>query len=261
MLIISTCTILNINFDLPILLIAYLLPLIVYSYDYYKDIEKDIKSDSNRAIYLNKKADKYPLIFGFYILLLVFLLLLFSNYSLILFIIAIVTGGFLYNFKLKELTKKIPAFKNIFTTFTWAAGGAFFPVFYFSLTLDTSFILIFALIFLRCLINVVYFDLKDIKNDKKEKLKTLPVVIGKDATIKFLYFLNFISFIPLILGVYLKIFPLFALFLLLFSIYGLYYIKKAEMSVSHDLEKLAHTLADSEFIIWPLVLIISKMLI
>ena len=55
-LIISTSLILNIKIDIPILLISYLLPLIVYSFDYYKDIDKDIKNDSVRATLFKEKS-------------------------------------------------------------------------------------------------------------------------------------------------------------------------------------------------------------
>ena len=122
------------------LLIAYLLPLIVYSYDYYKDIDKDIKNNSKRAVFLKKRVDKYPFILGFYILLLVSLMILYSNYSLVAFIAAIITGGILYNVLLKDLTKKIPAFKNIFTAMNWALA-AFFPLFYYSMDINVSFII------------------------------------------------------------------------------------------------------------------------
>ena len=260
-LIISTSIILNIALNLPILVIAYLLPLIVYSYDYYKDIEKDITTKSERAIYLKKKVDRYPLIFGFYIMLLGSLLILFANYSLILFILAIILGGILYNVKLKEFTKKIPAFKNIYTTLTWASGGAFFLPLYCSISINISFIIVFLIIYFRCLINVLFFDLKDIENDKKEELKTLPVLLGKKCTLISLYILNILSFIPLILGVYLKLIPTFVIILVGFVAYGFYYIRKAETATNRELETVSHTLADLEFVLWPIILIMAKFLI
>lgn len=260
-LVISTCLIINIKLDLPMLLISYLLPLIVYSYDYYKDIDKDIKNDSIRAIYLKKKAKNYPFIFSFYIILLAFLLVLYSNYSLIAFILAIILSGLLYNFLLKDFTKKIPAFKNMFTAIIWALGGAFFPLFYNSLCISESFLIMFILIFSRCIINVIFFDLKDIENDKAEGLKTLPVIIGKNNTIKILNFVNIIAFIPLILGIYFYIVHFKALFLVIFFFYGYYYINKGNLHSSSELEAAAHKLADSEFILWPLLLLAVNIII
>lgn len=255
-LIISTCLILNIHLDIPILLISYLLPLIVYSYDYYKDIDEDIKNNSERAIFLKKKAKNYPYLFSFYIILLLSLLILYANINLIIFITAIIMGGFVYNFLLKELTKKIPAFKNIFTATTWALGGAFFPLLYDSLDMNISFLIIFSVIFLRCVINVIFFDFKDIDNDKLNGLKTLPVIFGKRTTINILKAINIIAFIPLILGIYLDIINITGLFLLIFLFFGYFYISKANSNSSNELESSAHTLADSEFILWALLLIV-----
>ena len=260
-LIISTSIILNVKIAIPMLLISYLLPLMIYSYDYYKDIDKDIKNNSERAIFLKKKADKYPFIFGFYFLLLISLLVLYANYSLIAFIVAIMAGGILYNVVLKDLTKKIPAFKNVFTASTWAMVGAFFPLFYYSMGINLSFIIVFLLIFLRTMINVIFFDLKDIDNDKSDGLKTLPVILGKGNTTKLLHFINIIAFFPLILGIYFNLVNIAAVFLLPFVFYGYFYISKANSASSSELERAAHTLADLEFVLWPIILIMAKFLI
>lgn len=260
-LIISTSLILNLNMELPILLISYLLPLIVYSYDYYKDIDKDIKNDSERAIYLKKKAKNYPFLFSLYISLLILLLIVYANYTLIVFIVGIIISGILYNYLLKDWTKKIPAFKNMFTAIIWALVGALFPLFYYSLQINISFIIMFLLIFLRCIINVIFFDLKDISNDRIDGLKTLPVIFGKKSTINMLYIINIISFIPLMLGIYFNILNFNAIFLLLFFFYGYLYISKANSASSSELESVAHTLADSEFILWPLLLLTVNFII
>lgn len=258
-LLISTCLILNINIDIPLLLISYLIPLIVYSYDYYNDIDKDMKNDSLRAIYLKKKAKNYPILLSFYILLLISLLILYSNISLISFIFVIIVGGILYNFLLKDITKKIPAFKNVFTAMIWASGSAFFPLFYYSLDINLSFIIMFFLIFLRVMINVIFFDLKDINNDTTDGIKTLPVILGKKSTINILNIINIFAFVPLILGIYFNIINFCAISLLIFCFYGYFYINKANSASSNELESAAHTLADTEFIMWPLVLIIVSL--
>lgn len=258
--IVSTSIILDIKISLPMLLISYLLPLIIYSYDYYKDIDKDIKNSSERATFLKKKADRYPFVFTFYSLFLVSLLVLYSNWGMVVFIAAIMAGGILYNVVLKNLTKKIPAFKNMFTALTWALVGAFFPLFYYSMGINLSFIIAFLFIFMRVMNNVMFFDLKDMENDRSEGLKTLPVMLGKKSAINVLHALNIISFIPLIIGVYFNIIDITGIFLLIFLFYSYFYINKANLASSSELEKTAHTLADLEFILWPVVLIIVQFL-
>lgn len=256
-----TASLMNIKVDLPILVISYILPLIVYSYDYYKDIDKDIQENSKRASFLKKKAKKYPYVLSFYLILLISLLIMFFNFNLIIFIILLITTGILYNIAFKDLTKKIPLFKNIYTALTWALGGTFFPIIYYSLNISPLITIVFLVIFIRCLNNIIFFDLKDIENDKKQKLKTLPVILGKNTTIKFLHSLNIISLILIVLGVYFKAIPSFAISLMFLGIYSFYYITKAEKKNKRELETLSHTLADFEFIIWPLILIIAKIIV
>jgi 4-hydroxybenzoate polyprenyltransferase len=258
---IVTSLMMNIRLDLPILFIAYFLPLIVYSYDYYKDIDKDIVDNSERANYLKKNAKNYPFLLAIYIILLGSLLIIFSNYNLIYFILLLITVGILYNVALKNITKKIHLFKNIYTALTWAIGAAIFPVLYYSLTINPIVLIAFLTIFLRCLNNILFFDLKDFETDKKEKLKTLPVIMGKNRAITILYILNVISFIPLIYGVYMHLIPLYTISLTLFGIYSFYYLKKAKNATSNQLETVSHTLADLEFILWPLLLLTVKFLI
>ncbi|MGF7119108.1 4-hydroxybenzoate polyprenyltransferase [Methanobacterium oryzae] len=161
----------------------------------------------------------------------------------------------------KDLTKKIPAFKNVFTAMIWASGGAFFPLFYYSANINLSFIIMFLLIFLRVMINVIFFDLKDIDNDSTNGIKTLPVVLGKKSTINILNTINVIAFVPLILGIYFSIINFSAISLLIFCFYGYFYINKANSASSNELESTAHTLADTEFIMWPLVLIIMSFIL
>lgn len=233
----------------------------MYSYDYYKDIDKDIKNNSLRAVYLKKRANRYPYLFGFYIILLITLLILYSNVALVSLILAMIGGGILYNFLLKDVTKRIPAFKNIFTATTWASGGAFFPLLYNSMDLNLSFIIMFVFIFLRVMINVIFFDLKDIENDKSNGIKTLPVLLGKKSTIKILNLINIVAFIPLIIGVYLNIIGVSALALLLIFFYGYYYINKASSASNTELESSAFSLVDLECIIWPLLLALAIILI
>jgi 4-hydroxybenzoate polyprenyltransferase len=193
----------------------------------------------------------------FYIILLIALLIIFSNYKLVLFIILITLGGFLYATVFKGLTKKIPIFKNIYTVLTWSLGGTLFVPLQFSLTLSLPFIIVFLFINMKGMINAIFFDLKDSLNDSKEGLKTLPVILGKKNAIKLLHFLNLVSFIPLIIAVILKIIPMITISLILFFFYSFYYLNKAEKYIDEDIWVKLGSIADFEFIFWPVVLMIS----
>ena len=256
-LVLTTSIITYSHINIPLLIISYLMPLIVYSYDYMRDLDKDVESNSARCSHLQKKKKYYPLIMVFYCLLLISLLVIFSNYKLILFIVLITLGGLLYATVLKGLTKKIPIFKNIYTVLTWSLGGTLFVPLQFSLTLSLQFIVVFVFINMKGMINAIFFDLKDSLTDSKEGLKTLPVILGKKNAIKFLHFLNFAAFIPLVIAVYLKIIPLLTLSLIIFFFYSFYYLYKAQKSTNDEIWVRLGSFADFEFIFWPLILILS----
>jgi 4-hydroxybenzoate polyprenyltransferase len=103
--------------------------------------------------------------------------------------------------------------------------------------------------------DTIFFDLKDYKVDVEEGLKTLPVLLGEDNSIKILHLLNIITFIPLITGVYLKILPLYSLSLLAFYFYSFYYLIMAKKASSSGSWGNLSYLADFEFILWPILLI------
>lgn len=170
----------------------------------------------------------------------------------------IIIGGILYTVAFKGVTRKIPFFKNIYTALTWSMGGTFFIIFYYSLDITASFLLIFVFIFLRVLINIIFFDLKDIEADSKQSLKTLPAILGKRNSINFLYILNLFSFLPLWVGIYFKLLPVFSFMLIIFYFYDFYYIKKSEKLEGEDLHNISHKMADSEFVLWPVLLMFSR---
>ncbi len=259
-LVLTTSIITKSGISFPLLLISYLLPLIVYSYDYQKDLDKDIDTNSERASHLQKKKHYYPFILIFYVILLIFLLCVFSNFNLIIFIILITLGGFLYSTVLKGFTKRIPIFKNIYTVLTWSLGGTLFVPLHYSIPVSLPFVIVFIFINLKGMVNAIFFDLKDYVTDGKEGLKTLPVLMGKINAIKLLHLINSIAFLPIIIGVYYRIIPTLTLSLLLFFIYSFYYLKKAQNTSNEDIYVRLGSIADFEFIFWPVVLIIAMVI-
>jgi 4-hydroxybenzoate polyprenyltransferase len=256
-LVLTTIIITNSKINVPLLAISYLLPLIVYSFDYMRDLDKDNESNLERSNHLKKKKKYYPIVLLIYSILLLSLLLLYSNFQLILFIVSITIGGLLYATVLKGLTKKIPIFKNIYTVLTWSLGGTLFVSLFYSIPFSLSFLIVFIFINLKGIINAIFFDLKDYFTDSKEGLKTLPVLIGKKDALRLLHIINFVAFIPLILGVYLKIIPQISLTLIIFFFYSFYYLREAQNTKSQDIWVKLGSIADFEFIFWPILLIIG----
>lgn len=243
-----------------LLLISYMMPLIVYNYNYFGEMDSDEFTNPERVHYMRSKTALYPLIIISYIAILAIALCVFANWGLIEFVSILVIGGVLFTVILKDFTKKIPCFKNFYTALIWSFGGTFFPMFYLSLHVGWFFILVFLFMYSRSITNVIFFDLKDVEGDAARGLKTLPALVGKNRTIQFLYVLNVIGFIPLLAGIYMGVIPVFGLALLPLMAYSFHYLGKAKTAGDMELRAVSYTLADAEFLVWPVLLIMGKIL-
>lgn len=253
-LVLTTSVLTDVAISLPILIISYLIPLIVYSFDYYKDMDKDHSTNYDRAAYFKAKSKIYPYILASYLLILTILVIFFTNWQMISFISFLILISLIYPLGLKRLTKVFPAFKNLFTIFIWSLAGTFSMAIFNSLQLSVAYLLIFVFFYLKMLPNTIFFDMKDIKSDAKDKLKTVPVILGNIKTLKLMYLLNIAAFIPLFIGIWFKIFPLYALLLVVFLLYSFYYLNTSFKLSDEEIKRRFFILADIEFILWPLIL-------
>jgi 4-hydroxybenzoate polyprenyltransferase len=254
-------TLLNQKINLLLLFLAYLISQIVYSYNHLIEAKKDIESNSERAKYLleTKKEKKAKIEFFIYCLFLLITLFLLKKTELLIFVLIIVIAGIFYTLFFKSLTKKVLGFKNLYVSFTWTFSlqlliGMYYGIF------NNIMIILFLFIFLRCMVNGIFFDLKDIKTDKNEGLKTLPVALGQEKTLYFLHIINFISFIPILFGVFKNILPFYSLSLFIFFFYSFYYLRVAEKGKS-NLNFLSYVMVDAEHILWGLWALIFKLFI
>jgi 4-hydroxybenzoate polyprenyltransferase len=237
---------------LPLLLVTYLIPQIIFNYDHLKDRKKDLLTNPERAKRLSKRYTLYLSLFFIYIFTFI-VDLFFLPVSLTMLLAAILIFGVLYP---KKLTNKIIGFKNLYSAFFFASI-ILFPYLYYSIKIDQVVLLIFMFVFLRGLVNTTFFDIKDIDGDRLENLKTLPVVFGKKRAIKYLKFLNLLSFIPLVVGLLLGFLPIYFVVLLLFFLYSLAYLKMGEKDFS-SLRGVSYVMVDGEYYLWLLALIIIK---
>jgi 4-hydroxybenzoate polyprenyltransferase len=259
-LILTVCLLQDLPLNIEILIIAYIIPLIVYSYNYQNETEKVINIGSNKYNFVSKRKTIFPILLGLDILILSILIINLFNYGFLVFTLIIISGGILYTIIFKVLTKYIFCFKNIYVSAIWAYAGTFFILFYQSLDFSLFYLVIFVYIFIKIFINNVFFDIKDIDSDKGKNLITIPVKLGKNNTIYLLHMFNIFSIILLIAVIYYNILPIYALSLLITNVYVFIYLEKGRISSYKGLLKYTYIMADSEFIFWPILLIISKLL-
>jgi len=252
---------LKLKTNLILFFLACLMARIIYFYNHLMEVQKDITTNPERARYILeiKRMKRSKIEFFLYCLFLLITLLFLKKVELLVFVLIIVMAGILYTLFLKSLTKKVLGFKNIYIAFMWAFSPQILIEVYYKIPIFSKIIIIsFLFIFLRCFMNTIFFDLKDIESDKNEGLKTLPVILGKEKTFYFLHFINFISFIPILFGVFKNILPFYSLSLFLFFFYSFYYLKAAEKEKS-DIHFLSYIMADGEYLLWGLLALIFKL--
>lgn len=239
--------------------IAYLVSQLVYNFDHLSDVFIDSLHNLERTKHLKKTKNIQLLLFCFYLVLFMWTFM-YINKTLINLASFIVLGGFAYTLKAKKITKKITGFKNIYIAFFWSILAFFVPVYFRSNSFSWSFFAIFTYIFIRWIINSVFFDIKDYAEDKHKKLKTIPVVFGMKDTIFYLHILNIASGLLILFAVFFNILPFYSSTLTLFPLYSFYYLRIATKVDDKKLRLVSYIMVDGEYLFWPLVLYLSKLI-
>lgn len=249
---------LGINSSWSFLLMIYFIIQAVYLFDRYLDLKHDSLTNSTRTKYLSKHFQFIPVLILFYILL--FLAILFSaeNIMAIFFGLGLIGASLLYALIFKNITKKIPAFKNIFVSLCWASIVVLLNLYY-NYPINIELILVFSFVFIILFANVSFCDIKDYEGDKKKKILTPAVIFGKEKLISILRIIIPISFLPLIYGVYYNVLPGYTLFLLFMVPYIFHYLNRAE-DESSDLNYTTNTLVYGGYILWGVFTFIGKLI-
>lgn len=254
---ISLCTMLLLDLQIKweFLLIVYLGTLSIYRYNHYKEIKLDESSNSERTSHLKKYKEILPYTILIFVTLFSVFLMYYGNLKSIFFGIILLLLGLFFTDIFKKLTRKIIGFKSFYTSFSFSLL-ILFTTTYHSYQIDKMVLFFLLFCFLRFVIGTSYCDIKDMKIDKKRKLLTFPVVLGKEQFLTLIQILNLISLFPVILGIFLHYLPGYALILSFAFFYSFYYIVKSR-DESYDFNSLSAVIVDGEFIYWPFLLFIG----
>jgi hypothetical protein len=204
-----------------IFLLAYLLTQTVYGFDYYHDLQKNIANDTPRVKYVQRTKKIYPnrlaTFAGSFLLLLVYI----GNLPTIIMGSSILVLGISYSLWFKNMTKSIVGFKNIYVAFTFSLAIVFITLFYSNvLPIELLFFTMYTAI--SVFMNCSFCDIKDMKSDTQQGLKTLPLVLGKQRFFMLLIIMNAIMVSILVYLVCVKVIPFY--FVSLFSFNILWFI-------------------------------------
>jgi 4-hydroxybenzoate polyprenyltransferase len=238
----------------PLLLaIAYLIPLVIYAYDYYHELDRDRLTQPERARYLKKKARIYPYLISGYVASLSALIVLNGRRlpELAAMIGVLLGAGMLYTVFLKRMTRFVPGFKSFYVTGVWVLAITLLYVIYSGRRPEAFLPALVCFMFIKLATNAIFYDLRDIRTDGRDGLKTIPVVLGWRRTIQLLYLLSLLSPVPLIAGMLAGAIPGGALALLAFTTYDLCYVRLAEAKGEKGMTARHYAVADFEFLPWP----------
>lgn len=251
--------ILNIPITWDFLIIIYLCVFSANLYNRGKESDTDALTNPERVKVMKKYTDNSQVIISVLIFIVSMLLIYFANVQVLLFAGFIFLISILYSVFLKGMTSKIVGFKSFVAAFFYALM-VFLLVFYYSAPVTLAVCLVFVFYYMRIFISAGFCDIKDIKADKKDDLKTFAVAMGKEKTIRILNVLNILSALPILAGIYLGILPFFSGMIILTIPYALYYFQKSKSNDKNN-AFLYNVVADGEFIFWLPYILVGKYLL
>ena len=244
------------KFDIRFLISVYLIAHAVYFYNRIKDYKSDRLTNSKRSMHLKRYDNYFFSIIVFYVIFTFLILVSFNNLFSAGAGFLILLFGILYSEYFKDVTRKYLGFKNYYVAFFWATLVLYAVLYYHGLFNLTT-LIFFIFVFLRWMINTTFFDIKDIKSDIDNGLRTIPAHFGKEKTLKILGLLNLFSFLPILIGVYFNLFPTYFLSFFVFYFYSLYYMRRAMLENS-SIQSLSYIVVDGEYVLWPIILTLFK---
>jgi 4-hydroxybenzoate polyprenyltransferase len=183
--------------SIQLFFILFLTTFSLYSLNRLTDKAEDLINNPIRVLIV-KKYEKPLSIFS--VLAYIFALWFAWQENLITFLIVILILfiGVIYSVKiplLKEIVgysrlKNIFFGKNLAIATNWTLAMVIIPSVYYAKEISFATFVLIIFIFFRSIINTIIFDLGDIEGDKKQRIKTIPIVFGFKKTVKLFYFLN-----------------------------------------------------------------------
>ncbi|RLI96040.1 MAG: hypothetical protein DRP00_05940 [Candidatus Aenigmatarchaeota archaeon] len=193
-----------------------------YLFNRFEELGEDIRTNPERSKYLESRRANLPFYIVSSIALMFIIPIILQDYTTLSFFLLLTVLSLAYSTHLKNLTKKVPCFKNFYLALMFTLL-CLLPFFKYQKPLSDSSIFLLFFIFSRIFVNSAFSDFKDIESDKKKELLTLPVMTPGKAR-KILSSITIFSFLILSLGILMKLVPTYFFSLSLVTIYSLIYL-------------------------------------
>ncbi|WP_319507336.1 UbiA family prenyltransferase [uncultured Methanolobus sp.] len=251
--IMACATVFMIPVSLDILFVSYLLFYAIYLYDYSVGASSDELTNEGRARYLQCKCRSKCIVVAVSVILFL-VLLAFANTITILIGLGILALGLLYGSHFKKLTKKIPAFKNVFVSMVWSFMALFLFVYY-SLPITYGALMLALFIFIRMMNIQILFDVRDLEGDITNGLLTIPALFGERKYPFILRMINFVSILFVLVCVIQGLLPFFTLAIMPMFYYAVTYIDKV---VESRKNYSSYVFAACEPIMWAVLIFVGR---
>ncbi len=245
-----------------LLLMAYLFSLGAYTINRVSDIDQDAISHPGRTAFLKGRV---PALKGVSVVCfgVGYLLALLRNWIFFAGLLVPLALAITYSVGSKRMEaalgisrlKEVTLVKNVTISFGWSLVPVLVGLYFLQLP-----VAIFALtpfIFLRLMVNTIFFDQRDLEADAKFGVRTLPVKIGLAGSSRVMNVLDFASGVYLIGMLSLGMLPLFAGGLLVFIPYSFAYRLYAMTGRHRDAAR--DFVADGEYLLWGVVTYIGHL--
>ena len=245
-----------------LLLMAYLFSLGAYTINRVSDFDQDELSHPDRTEYLRNRLGSLKGISAAcfaagYALALLRNLLFFSG-LLVPLVLALA-----YSLGSKRLRgtfgvsrlKEVTLVKNVTIAFGWSLVPVLVGLYY--LELPFTILALSPFIFLRLMVNTIFFDQRDVEADAAFGVKTLPVRMGMAGSSRVMDVLDFASGAYFVAALFSGVVPLFAGGLLAFVPYSFAYRFYSRTGRHRD--SVRDFAADGEYLLWGVVTYIGHL--
>ena len=237
-----------------LLLMAYLFSFGAYMVNRSSDFDQDRMSHIDRTAYLEGRRRLLPAIavasFG-----VGYVLALFRNLAFFAGLLVPVVLAVAYSVGSKRMGRALGVsrlkeglfVKNLTVSFGWSLIPLLVGLYYMQLPL--ALITLSPFVFLRLMINTVFFDVRDVDEDAAYGVRTIPVSFGTGASRKLMDVVDASSGFYIALLVLAGVLPAFASVLVVFTPYSFAYRYFSRRSTKHE-DSLRDLVADGEYLLW-----------
>ncbi len=240
-----------------LLVMAYLFSYGAYMVNRLSDFDQDRVSHLERTTYLEGRRRLLPAIvvvsFGAG-----YALALLRNLALFAGLLVPVVLAFAYSVGSERMGRALGMsrlkeglfVKNLTVSLSWSLIPILVGLYY--LQLPVAALALCPFIFLRLMVNTVFFDVRDVEEDTAYGVKTIPVSLGTETSQKLMDVVDFSSGLYIALLVLTGVLPTFAGLLVVFTPYSFAYRYFSQRTVKHR-DSLRDLAADGEYILWGFV--------